>query len=90
MIGAPVRTLARAAARWTFSMFSVTPGLVGGALEERGLDLGPLDPLLDVGDEQVGDRVGVAADEERRQVVVGVDPGAGDDLEAGLARRRRA
>ena len=26
MIGAPVRTLARAAARWTFSMFSVTPG----------------------------------------------------------------
>ncbi len=26
MIGAPVRTLARATARWTFSMFGVTPG----------------------------------------------------------------
>ena len=35
MIGAPVRRLARAAARWTFSTFSVTPGLVGGALDER-------------------------------------------------------
>ena len=60
------------------------PGLVGGALDEPRLDLGPLDPALDVGDEEVGDLVGVAAGQEARQVVVGVDAGAGDHLEPGL------
>ena len=34
--------------------------LVGGALEEAGLDVGALDALLDVVHEQLGDRVGVA------------------------------
>ena len=58
--------------------------LVGGALDEGGLDVGPLDPLLDVGDEELGDLVGIAVHEELGQVVVGVDPGAGDDLKAGL------
>jgi hypothetical protein len=56
--------------------------LVGGALDERGLDLGALDAALDVGDEEIGNRVGVAGLEEDRQVVVGVDARAGDDLEA--------
>ena len=59
-------------------------GLVGGALEERGLDLGPLDPLLDVVYEEVRHRVLVAEHEVGRQVVVGVDPGARNDLEARL------
>ena len=62
------------------------PGLVRGALEERGLDVRALDALLDVVNEQVGDLVGVARDERDRQVVVGVDAGAGDDLDAGLLR----
>ena len=62
----------------------VDPGLVGGALDERGLDVGALDALLDVGDEHVGDLLGGAAEEELGQVVVGVDAGAGDDLQAGL------
>ena len=35
-------------------------------------------------DEEVGDLVGAAGDEEGRQVVVGVDAGAGDHLQAGL------
>ena len=60
--------------------------LVGGALDERRLDLGSLDALLDVVDEDLGDLVRVARDEERRQVVVGVDAGAGDDSEAGCLR----
>ena len=60
------------------------PRLVGGALDERRLDLGPLDPTLDVGDEEFGDLVRIAAGEEGGEVVVGVDPGAGDHLEPGL------
>ena len=39
-------------------------GLVRGALDEGGLDLGALDSLLDVGHEEVGHRVGVAQEEE--------------------------
>ena len=39
-------------------------GLVGGAFEERGLDVGALDPLGDVVDEELGDHVGVARHEE--------------------------
>ena len=58
--------------------------LVGRALDEGGLDLGALDALLDVGDEELGDLVGVAIEEELGEMVVGVDPGAGDDLEPGL------
>jgi hypothetical protein len=60
------------------------PRLVGRDLDEPGLDLGVLDPLLDVADEQLGDLVGVAIEQELRQMVVGVDPGAGDYLEARL------
>ena len=44
----------------------------------------PWMPRLDVGDEHVGDLVGAAGDEEGREVVVGVDAGAGHDLQAGL------
>ena len=84
MIGAPVWTLARAAARWIFSMRSLTPGLVGRALDERGLDVGALDALLDVVHEQIGDEVRVAVEQELRQVVVGVDAGARHDLQPGL------
>ena len=76
MIGAPVCTLARAHARWTFSTCSVTPGGVGGALEERGLDVGALDPPLDVVDEVLGDQVHVAVLEVVGQVVIAVDTGA--------------
>ena len=55
-------------------------GLVRGAFQERGLDPGSLDALLDVVDEEVGHRARVAGDEEHRQVVVRVDAGARDDL----------
>jgi hypothetical protein len=37
MIGAPVRTLALAAARWTFSMFSFTPGSSAAHLMKAAL-----------------------------------------------------
>jgi hypothetical protein len=79
MIGAPVRRLARAHARWTFSTFG----------EECGLDVGPLDAALDVVREGGGHRVLGAALPEQRQVVVGVDAGAGNDLQTGLARDPR-
>jgi hypothetical protein len=58
--------------------------LIGRALDEGRLDLGPLDPLLDVVHEEVCDLVRVAVEEELGQVVVRVDPGARDHLEAGL------
>ena len=58
--------------------------LVGGALDEGGLDLGALDPFSMSCDEELGDRVRVAVDEELGQVVVGVDAGARHDLQAGL------
>ncbi len=38
--------------------------LVGGDLEKRRLDLGALDAALDVVDEDLGDLIGVARDEE--------------------------
>jgi len=60
------------------------PGLVGGALQERGLDVRSLNPLLDVVDEEVRHCVLVAEHEVGRQVVVRVDARAGHDLEAGL------
>ena len=62
----------------------VDAGLVGGALDEGRLDLGALDPLLDVVDVEIGDLLGAATHQEHRQVVVGVDAGAGDDLQARL------
>ena len=37
MIGAPVLTLARAAARWIFSMFSLTPGSSAAHLMKAAL-----------------------------------------------------
>jgi hypothetical protein len=60
------------------------PGFVGSAFDERRLGLGALDPLLDVVDEQLRDLVRIARDEEGGEVVVGVDPRAGDHLEPGL------
>ncbi len=67
MIGRPVRRLARAAARWTFSMSGVMPGLVGCGLQERGLHRGALDPDLDVVHEGVGEVVLVARLEVLRE-----------------------
>jgi hypothetical protein len=65
----------------------VDPGLVGRDLDEPRARLGPLDALLDVVHEQVGHEVGVARLEVDRQVVVGVDARAGDDLQTGLLRQ---
>ena len=59
-------------------------GRIRRALEERRLDLGPLDSPLDVVDEVRRDHVGVAVLEVVRQEVVGVDAGAGHDAHAGL------
>jgi hypothetical protein len=59
----------------------VDPGIIGGALDERRLGLGALDALLDVVYEQAGHEILVAIEQELRQQVVGVDPGAGDDLQ---------
>jgi hypothetical protein len=66
MIGVPVRTV---------DLIDVLrhPGLVGRALDEGRLDLGFLDALFDVVDEEVGDLVGIAGRKEQREVVVGVD-----------------
>ena len=57
MIGAPVRRLARAAARCTFSTFSVTPGSSAAHLMNAALISVSLDALLDVVDEELGDLV---------------------------------
>jgi hypothetical protein len=62
----------------------VDAGLVRSALDEGGLDLALLDPLLDVLHEEVGYLVGIPVEEELGQVVIGVDPGARDHLQAGL------
>jgi hypothetical protein len=64
----------------------VHAGLVGGALDERRPDVRPLDPFLDVVHEELRDLVGIPVHEELRQVVVGVDPGAGDHLKPCLLR----
>ncbi len=86
MIGLPVRLLARAAARWTFSTFGREPRLIRGALDEGRLDARPLDPVLDLVDEDVRKLILVAVEERLRQVVVGVDPGGEHDLETALVR----
>ena len=59
-------------------------GRVGGALEEGCPDVGPLNALLQVGDEVLGHRVDVAVLEVVREVVVAVDAGARDNPHAGL------
>ncbi len=59
-------------------------GGVGGALQERGLDVGALDAAFDVLDEVVGHDVDVAVLEVVGEMVVAVDAGAGDDAHAGL------
>ena len=66
---------------------------VGRALEDRGLDTGVGDALLDVADEHVGHDLGTAERCARpavvkvdRHVVVGVQPGRDDDVEVGLRR----
>ena len=58
--------------------------LVGRALDEGRLDAGSLDPVLDLVDEDRRHRVLVAAQEELREVVVGVDAGGENDLEPAL------
>ena len=60
MIGAPVRTLARATARCTFSTFGVTPGSSAAHFRNAALMSVPWIPSLDVVDEEVGDHVLVA------------------------------
>src|SRR5262245_36747764 len=58
--------------------------LVRRALDEGGRDARALDALLDVADEDLGELV-LRADRERlRQVVVGVDTGREDDVQAAL------
>ena len=90
MIGAPVRTLALAAARWVFSMFSVTPGSSAATLMKAAFTSEPWMPFFDVVDEAVRHGIGVAQREVGGQVLVGVDAGARHDLEAGLLARRGA
>ena len=66
------------------------PGFVGSAFEDRGLDTGVGDALLDVTDEQVGHDLGPVQRRTRAEVVeterhvgVGVDAGRDDDVEIG-------
>ena len=63
---------------------------VGGALEDRGLDAGVGDAVLDVADEHVDHGLraaergaGPAVVEVHRHVVVGVEAGGDDDVELG-------
>ena len=60
--------------------------LVGGALDEGGLDVRALDALLDVRDEEVGELVLAAARERVRQPLVGVDARREHDVEPALLR----
>src|SRR6202050_4987996 len=69
------------------------PLLLARALEERGLDPGAGDALGEVGDEQGGHRVGgrrpalrSAVPEVERHLVVGVQAGGHDDVDAGAGR----
>src|ERR671914_2856801 len=59
-------------------------GLVGGALDEGGLDAGALNAVLDLMDEDGGHGVLVAVEEELRKVVVGVDARGEHDLKSAL------
>src|SRR5207302_4682141 len=59
-------------------------GGVRRALDECGPDGRSLDPTLDVGHEVLGHRVDVAVCEVLGEVVVAVDPGAGNDANTRL------
>ncbi len=66
---------------------------VGGALEDRGLDPGVGDALLDVANEHVGHELGPveycarpAVVKVERYIVVGVQPSRHDDVQVGLGR----
>ena len=77
MIGLPVCRLARAAARWTFSMFSVSPGSSAAHLMNAAL------PRCPGSRSRCRRRTARRSDRDRarrrrRQVVVGVDAGGGD------------
>ncbi len=68
-------------------------GLVGGALEDSGLDAGVGDALLDVADEHVGHDLRAAQQparalvvESERQVVIGVKPSRHNDIQLGGRR----
>ncbi len=84
MIGAPVRMLARAHARWIFSTFSVTPAASAAHFRNAARIPVPWMPCLDVADEMLRHRVDVAVLEVVREVVVAVDPRAREDAHAGL------
>ena len=58
--------------------------LLDGALDERRPDPGVVDPLLQLADEQLGDRLGAAVVEEVRQLEERVDTGGDDDVEVDL------
>ena len=84
MIGRPVCFDARAAARWIFSTFGVTPGSSAAHLMKAALMSVPWMPVLDVVDEDLRDLVLGAVHERLREVVVGVHAGGEDHVEAGL------
>ena len=65
-------------------MFGSDARGIGGAFEEGGLDAGALDAVLELVEEDRGDAVLVAVEEELREVVVGVDAGGEHDVEAAL------
>ena len=60
------------------------PVLLDGALEERRLDPGVVDPLADLAHEQLGDRLGAAVVEEVGELEERVDAGRDDDVEVDL------
>jgi hypothetical protein len=58
--------------------------LLDCALQESGLDAGVVDPLADLPDEELGDRLDTAVAEEVRQLEKRVDTGCDDDVEVDL------
>jgi hypothetical protein len=57
---------------------------VGSTLDERGLDARALDAVLDLVDEDCGDRVLIAVEQDLREVVVRVDAGGQNHVETAL------
>ena len=84
MIGAPV--LNRSTGDGAVDLLDVVgdAGRVGRALQEGRADTGSLDPAFDVLDEVVGHHVDVAVLEVVGEIVVAVDPRAGDQIDARL------
>ena len=80
MIGAPVWTLARATARWTFSTFSFTPGSSAAHFRNAALMSVPWMPSVMSWTNSAAMASASRKLEVVGEVVVGVDARAGDDL----------